>query len=180
MEEFVLEINKGARRRHRNFANALAKMDQEIRAMGMGGNTSLHSFQKALNSLDMKNIILGGLFKANPEDLAEAAGLCFLQKTKVPIRKLVIRRRKKMKNFVTGDAKAPYHHRQFTPALKKAVAPLLIEAGKQGELDTQETLRMETQINKSIRDPNFQIDQKYLSFLIGKLTQKQSWKGGLL
>jgi hypothetical protein len=32
---------------------------------------------------------------------------------------------------------------------------------------------LETQINKSIRDPNFQIDQKFVSFLKGKLKREE-------
>ena len=67
---------------------------------------------------------------------------------------------------------APYHHRQFNAAMKRLVAPVLIKAVETGEIDFFTSMRAEAQINKSMRDPNYQINQHLLGFLIRKLTKK--------
>jgi hypothetical protein len=64
-------------------------------------------------------------------------------------------------------------HRQFTVRDRDELIPILTKAVKEEELDIHECGRLETQINKSIRDPNFQIDQKFVSFLKGKLKREE-------
>ena len=70
------------------------------------------------------------------------------------------------------SAKEPYHHQQFTPAMKRAVLPILAKAVETGEMDNLTCMRAESEINKSIREPNFQISQPLLAYLIKKLTKK--------
>jgi len=68
-----------------------------------------------------------------------------------------------------GAAKIPLIHRQFTPAMQKAVTPILVKAVADGELDPLVCGMIETQINKSICNPFFRLDRKYMSFLNRKL-----------
>jgi hypothetical protein len=64
-------------------------------------------------------------------------------------------------------------HRQFTVQDRDELIPILAKAVKEEELDIHECGKLETQINKSIRDSNFQIDQKFVSFLKGKLKREE-------
>jgi hypothetical protein len=59
-------------------------------------------------------------------------------------------------------------HRRFTPQDKDDAMEILSKAVANKELDILECGKIESQINKSIRDPNFQLDQKYISFLAKK------------
>jgi hypothetical protein len=61
-------------------------------------------------------------------------------------------------------------HKQFTPEMKDRVTDILTKSVEAGELDVFESGKIETQINKSLRDPYFQIDQKYQAFLAKKLS----------
>jgi hypothetical protein len=73
------------------------------------------------------------------------------------------------KHVGKGGAITPYFHRQFDADMKKAVVPIIADAVSDGSIDILTAGKIEGQINKSIRDPNYQIDQKVLSFIIGKL-----------
>ena len=75
----------------------------------------------------------------------------------------------RLKKAVKTHRERPYHHQQFNHAMKKAVAPVLLNAVASGELSCLDCGKIETQINKSLINPHFQIDQKYLNFIIGKL-----------
>lgn len=72
-----------------------------------------------------------------------------------------------------GGGQAAMKHRQFTVQDRDELIPILAKAVKEEELDIHECGKLETQINKSIRDPNFQIDQKFVSFLKGKLKREE-------
>jgi hypothetical protein len=61
-------------------------------------------------------------------------------------------------------------HKQFTPEMKDKVTDILTKSVAAGELDVFESGKIETQINKSLRDPSFQLDQKYQEFLAKKLS----------
>jgi hypothetical protein len=61
-------------------------------------------------------------------------------------------------------------HKQFTPEMKNRVTDILTKSVAAGELDVFESGKIETQINKSLRDPSFQLDQKYQEFLAKKLS----------
>jgi hypothetical protein len=56
-------------------------------------------------------------------------------------------------------------HKQFTAETKNKATDILTKAVKAGELDIWDSMKIETQINRSLRDPNFQLDQKYQDFL---------------
>jgi len=86
-----------------------------------------------------------------------------------------------------GNATTVILHRQFTPETLKAVSPILTKAVSDGELGLLVCGDMESQINESIRNPLFQMDQRYVRFLAGKLKpierkprkspELQIWKG---
>ena len=76
-------------------------------------------------------------------------------------------------------AKAPFVHRQFSAAMQEKVKPILLKSVAAGELDAFECGKIETQINRSIQNPFFQIDRKYADFLNRKL-KANGWAGGLL
>jgi uncharacterized protein YjgD (DUF1641 family) len=61
-------------------------------------------------------------------------------------------------------------HKQFTPEMKDRATDILTKSVAAGELDVFESGKIETQINKSLRDPSFQLDQKYQEFLAKKLS----------
>jgi len=77
------------------------------------------------------------------------------------------------------SAKAPFIHRQFNAAMQEKVKPILLKSVAAGELDPFECAKIETQINRSIQNPFFQLDRKYADFLNGKL-KANGWAGGLL
>jgi hypothetical protein len=59
-------------------------------------------------------------------------------------------------------------HKQFTLEMKDRVTDILTKSVAAGELDVFESGKIETQVNKSLRDPHFQLDQKYQEFLSKK------------
>lgn len=56
-------------------------------------------------------------------------------------------------------------HKQFTPETKTEAMEILLKAASIGSISAIELGKAETQINKSLRDPAFQIDQKYVELL---------------
>jgi hypothetical protein len=64
-----------------------------------------------------------------------------------------------------GSAGAAPRHRQFTPADWNEVRETLCKAVADKRLTLHESAMAETQINKSIQNPAFQIDPKFLSIL---------------
>jgi hypothetical protein len=56
-------------------------------------------------------------------------------------------------------------HRQFTPADLDEARGILSRAVADKKLDILDAARAETQINKSISNPAFQIDQSFLNIL---------------
>ena len=62
-------------------------------------------------------------------------------------------------------------HRQFTSAEKDAAMDVLLKAVEAGEITAIECGKFETQINQSMRDPNFQLDQDKMRFLQKKLAK---------
>jgi len=62
-------------------------------------------------------------------------------------------------------------HRQLTTADKNELTDVLTKAVQEGELSIMDSGKLETQINKSIRDPNFQIEPRLLAFLEKKLAK---------
>jgi uncharacterized protein YfcZ (UPF0381/DUF406 family) len=75
------------------------------------------------------------------------------------------------KGGLTGDGRGR-KHRQLTAQDREELRPILTKAVEAKELDLVECGKLETQINKSIRDPSFQLDQKFLSFLESKFPKK--------
>ena len=80
----------------------------------------------------------------------------------------VILLEKKVK-AVSVKERLPLVHRQFNAPMKRAVGLILVKAVAAGELDALECGKIESQINKSLINPYFQLDQKYLRFITGKL-----------
>jgi hypothetical protein len=70
-----------------------------------------------------------------------------------------------------GGGQAAKKHRQFTAKDRDELIPVLTKAVADKEMDIVDCGKLETQINKSIRDPNFQIDPKFVSFLETKLAK---------
>jgi hypothetical protein len=71
-----------------------------------------------------------------------------------------------------GEAGGPAKkHRQFTAKDRDELIPILTKAVADKELDLVDCGKLETQINKSIRDPSFQIDSKFVSFLEKKIAK---------
>lgn len=67
---------------------------------------------------------------------------------------------------VPGVGTAPIvRHKQFTQATKNEAIEILLKEASVGNISAIELGKAETQINKSLRDPNFQIDQKYIALL---------------
>lgn len=62
-------------------------------------------------------------------------------------------------------------HKQFTSAEKDEAMDVLLKAVEAGEITAIECGKFETQINKSMRDPNFQLDQDKIRFLQKKLAK---------
>jgi hypothetical protein len=61
-------------------------------------------------------------------------------------------------------------HKQFNVEMKNKVTDILTKAVASGELDILKSGKIETQINKSLVDPSFQLDQEYQEFLFKKLS----------
>lgn len=69
-----------------------------------------------------------------------------------------------MRKAQGGDS-AFVRHKQFTQEAKKDALEVLLKAASAGEISAIELGKAESQINKSIRDPSFQLDQKYIMLL---------------
>lgn len=70
------------------------------------------------------------------------------------------------KGIVPGVGNAQLvRHKQFTPETKNEAMEILLKAASAGTISAIELGKAETQINKSLRDPAFQIDQKYIALL---------------
>jgi hypothetical protein len=82
--------------------------------------------------------------------------------------------------FKRRCAKAPLFHRQFNTIMLEAARPVLVKSVAAGELDFFECAKIETQINQSIKNPFYQIDQKYLNFLVGKLKANKRLRQGAM
>jgi hypothetical protein len=74
-------------------------------------------------------------------------------------------------NKGNAGGQAAKRHRQFTVQDRDELLPILTKAVAEKELDLIDCGKLETQINKSIRDPMFQIEPKYASFLEKKLAK---------
>ncbi|TYT77817.1 hypothetical protein [Treponema phagedenis] len=70
-----------------------------------------------------------------------------------------------------GGAAAMVRHGQFTQADKETAMEVLSKAIENGEITLHEFGKIEAQINKSLQNPAFQLDQKYVRFLQEKLTK---------
>jgi hypothetical protein len=64
-------------------------------------------------------------------------------------------------------------HRQFNKAMMSAAKPILAKAVSSGELDILECGKIETQMNKSLNNPLFQMDQKHVKFIVGQIKKSQ-------
>lgn len=74
-------------------------------------------------------------------------------------------------NLGNGGA-ALRRHRQLTKNDRDELTPIIIKAVEENELTNIDAGKLETQINKSIMDPNFQIEPKLLVFLEKKLPKQ--------
>jgi hypothetical protein len=72
-------------------------------------------------------------------------------------------------NKGNAGGQATKKHRQFTIQDRDELIPILTKAVAEQELDIIDCGKLETQINKSIRDPMFQIESRFASFLEKKL-----------
>lgn len=68
-----------------------------------------------------------------------------------------------------GFTGAAHQHRQFKRGDFDTLRPIMTKAVTDGELSLQDCGKLETQINKSIMNPEFQIDPKFAAFLEKKL-----------
>jgi hypothetical protein len=67
---------------------------------------------------------------------------------------------------------AARRHRQLTKNDRDELVPVICKAVEAGEMDIMDAGKLETQINKSIINPNFQIEPKLLAFLEAKWPKK--------
>jgi hypothetical protein len=73
-------------------------------------------------------------------------------------------------NKGNASGKMIRRHKQFTVDMKNKVTDILVKSVAAGELDIFDSGKIETQINKSIMNPAFQLDQEYQEFLAKKLS----------
>ena len=64
-------------------------------------------------------------------------------------------------------------HKPFTKTSRAIFSTILQKAVQNGELDILACSEIERQINKSIEDANFQLDQKYIAFLENKMKEER-------
>ena len=62
-------------------------------------------------------------------------------------------------------------HKQFSAQSKEMAFDIFTNARRAGEISLTELVRVEDQMNKSIVNPNFQIDQKYIMLLQSKMKE---------
>jgi len=99
------------------------------------------------------------------------------------LKRVELKSARRIRRHRTGGIKTPIVHRQFNGVMLEAVRPILTKSVAAGELDVLECAKIESQINTSINNPFFQLDPKYLSFIVGKLKagkrKRQGLAGGL-
>jgi hypothetical protein len=120
---------------------------------------------KALNKLAEQGA-QDGEFKKSMVDALEALGATPAPKKGITSAVEAAVLAKGLNQQKTGERR----HKQFTPEIKDKATDILTKAVADGELDVFESGKIETQINKSLRDPSFQLDQKYQEFLFKKLS----------
>ena len=62
-------------------------------------------------------------------------------------------------------------HKQFTTQSKEMALDIFTKARRAGEISLMDVVKVEGQINKSIANPSFQIDQKYIMLLQAKMRE---------
>lgn len=62
-------------------------------------------------------------------------------------------------------------HKQFTTQSKEMALDIFTKARRAGEISLMDVVKVEGQINKSIANPSFQIDQKYIMLLQAKMKE---------
>ena len=62
-------------------------------------------------------------------------------------------------------------HKQFTTQSKEMALDIFTKARRAGEISLMDVVKMEGQINKSMANPSFQIDQKYIMLLQAKMRE---------
>ncbi|MGP1520065.1 MAG: hypothetical protein ACTTIZ_00920 [Treponema sp.] len=62
-------------------------------------------------------------------------------------------------------------HKQFTTQSKEMALDIFTKARRAGEISLMDVVKVEGQINKSIVNPSFQIDQKYIMLLQAKMRE---------
>jgi len=75
-----------------------------------------------------------------------------------------VKRTGQMRRQRGSGIKAPFIPHLFSPAMQKAIRPILIKAVTDGDLDPIESGAIETRINRGIG-----LDLKHLIFIAGKL-----------
>ena len=66
-------------------------------------------------------------------------------------------------------------HKQFTAQSKEMALDIFTNARRAGEISLMDVVKVEGQINKSIANPNFQIDQKYIMLLQAKMRESGTY-----
>jgi hypothetical protein len=122
---------------------------------------------KALNKLTEQETLDGEFKKSMVEALEAIAG------TPAPKKGITsaVEAAVMAKGGLTNQPKpGDRRHKQFTTETRNKATEILTKAVAEGELDIWDSMKIETQINKSLRDPNFQLDQKYQEFLAQKFS----------
>jgi hypothetical protein len=116
--------------------------------------------------------LIKGLFKQNKQLLAvqKSMGLVLMKlaEQQDSMAKSILNRRGVLNTFETHSSKnnnSQIRHKQFTQEAKAAATDIMKKALSAGSLTLEDCVKIEQQINQSIRDPSFQLDNRYVRIL---------------
>ena len=130
-------------------------------------NNKIETLSKSLTGIQKDQEVIGQALTVNVEMLSKILG------TPNP-RKSVVNSLDVINKSTASNSNMKKRHKQFSKEDLKIISPILSEFVKKGEIGIMESGIIEGQINKSIQDPTFQIDQQYITFLEKKLNKIES------
>jgi hypothetical protein len=95
-------------------------------------------------------------------------------KTRKALSKSLKRSARQQRRERGGIISRLFHRQIGLETLKKVSRPILVKSVMCGELDALTCGKIETEINKSINNPLFRIDPKYMDFIAGKLKERKN------
>ncbi|MGF7108250.1 hypothetical protein [Treponema pedis] len=145
------------------FQEQIAAMQSSIDVLAKSTQDILEKLEKSEETQDL----LGKSLLVTVQELDRIGNTPIPRGSAVNALQTMMTKGGKVSNLEAGFVR----HKQFTSAEKDEAMDVLLKAVEAGEITAIDCGKFETQINKSMRDPNFQLDQDKIRFLQKKLAK---------